>query len=291
MSRKKPGTIYGRFFGEFLLEKKIVTPGQLKEALALQRHTKRPLGFLAVDMGYLGADQLVELLQMQRDTTATLGELAMEKEYLTVKELDHLLSRQAESHIYLGEALVKMGVLTIGRLQSMLEAFHPDNELLADTIQRSFSTLPGGDSLRRIVEVIHRLFFRAINGHVKITRVEPNCYGMPPYVKAVRIVRSSMDASLFDYGFTMDRPFLLSLVYCLLQRSTWSERFIQESLRDFAGAIDYAVTKSLHNALLPPATIDIADTHSVPQSSSACVFMFSTIGEFTVFYAPAGDRV
>lgn len=280
-------TLYGRLFGEFLVDKKVITRGQLREALEMQKQTRKPLGLLGVDLGYLRAGQVVEVLREQRGTEEPFGRLAVARGFLTQEQLQELLDRQAESHLFLGEALVRMGVLTYGRLETLLDAFHPENEHLAASLVSSFSTIPQGQTLKVIVETVHRLLYRAISGHVRVGRVEPTCFGLRDIACTVLITRDDPPQG-FGYGLALTRPVLLSLVYCLLQRSTWSSRLIDQALTDFAGVVDYALSRKLphlHVRHSQPG-IEVSPGLDIPRSRSACVTMSSTIGTLNLVFTP-----
>lgn len=51
--------------GEVLLEAKILSKGQLEEALTLQRKTRRRLGKLLIELGYVDEDELAQTLSVQ----------------------------------------------------------------------------------------------------------------------------------------------------------------------------------------------------------------------------------
>ncbi len=280
-------TLYGRLFGEFLVDKKVITQGQLREALEMQKQTRKPLGLLGVDLGYLRAGQVVEVLREQRGTEEPFGRLAVARGFLTQDQLEELLDRQAESHLFLGEALVRMGVLTYDRLEVLLDAFHPENEHLAASLVSSFSSIPQGETLKGIVETMHRLLYRAISGHVRVSRVEPTCLGLRGIASTVLISRGRT-AHGFDYGLALSRPVLLSLVYCLLQRSTWSSRLIDQALTDFAGVVDYALSRKLPHLHTRHSRPEIAVNPGldIPRARSACVTMSSTIGTLDLVFIP-----
>lgn len=56
---------YRRRLGDLLLDKRFVTVGQLDEALALQKQSKKPLGVILQDMGVIGEDQLLQAIGLQ----------------------------------------------------------------------------------------------------------------------------------------------------------------------------------------------------------------------------------
>ena len=60
----KPGSLRDRI-GSILVEKKLVTPDQLAEALKAQKEKKERLGELLVSMGFISKDSLLEVLSLE----------------------------------------------------------------------------------------------------------------------------------------------------------------------------------------------------------------------------------
>lgn len=62
---------YRRRLGDLLLDRRVVTVGQLDEALARQKQSGRPLGAVLVDMGVLEEDSLLQVLGIQLGVQTT----------------------------------------------------------------------------------------------------------------------------------------------------------------------------------------------------------------------------
>lgn len=54
-----------RLLGEFLLEKKLITPAQLQEALSIQEKTGERLGKTLINLGYVSEEDILDTLQSQ----------------------------------------------------------------------------------------------------------------------------------------------------------------------------------------------------------------------------------
>jgi hypothetical protein len=81
--------------GEFLVENKIITIGQLKEALELQRDNKdRLIGEILVTLGYLTKEDLVMALEMYIvDSDVNPSHV---DEWLDQDEVDMIIDRMKE---------------------------------------------------------------------------------------------------------------------------------------------------------------------------------------------------
>lgn len=113
-----------RFFGQFLLEKGVISAEELAHALKVQEENHQYFGQYALRLGYITLEQLNELLLRQKRTSARLGELAIELGMLTHAQVKEILGRQKADHLYLGEVLVRLGYLDREELYLLLEAYH-----------------------------------------------------------------------------------------------------------------------------------------------------------------------
>lgn len=112
-----------KFFGEYLVEKEVLTARQLKSALALQQQNNRMLGTLAVGKNYLSEEQVTDILVLQRQLNAKFGRVAVEKKFLTEDQLNELLVLQAHNHLYLGEAICRVGPVSAETINTHLNEY------------------------------------------------------------------------------------------------------------------------------------------------------------------------
>ena len=115
-----------KFFGQFLLERTIISPAQLLEAVKYQESRNRRIGEYAVQKGYLTKKDVDTILAEQKRTDMQFGELAVHLKILTPANIEELLTLQKNDHILLGEALIAKGFLTRDALDSALALFKQD---------------------------------------------------------------------------------------------------------------------------------------------------------------------
>ncbi|HOX42579.1 MAG TPA: chemotaxis protein CheX [Myxococcota bacterium] len=112
-----------QFFGEFLLDRWVITRGQLLEALELQEYRNLKFGVLAVQKGFLRADQVEAINDFQRGTDRRFGDLALEKGWMNPEQVREIITLQKNNYLYLGEALLELGHLTEDVLERELAIF------------------------------------------------------------------------------------------------------------------------------------------------------------------------
>ena len=135
--------MFAQFFGSYLLNKKIVTPEQLSEAIGKIKDSRIKLGTLAMHQGLMTASEVDEVCFLQSREDKRFGEIAIERDYLSEEQVDELLHAQNPDYLLLGQNLVDMEVLTNEQLQDYLLDYQNDTEIYDMNIenQSNFDTL------------------------------------------------------------------------------------------------------------------------------------------------------
>ena len=152
--------MFGDFFGEYLLNRDIITREQLEEAVRVQRENNVLLGTLAIQRDYLEESRLTELLEEQHRLNRKLGELAVEKGYLNDEQLQELLKIQSGNYLYLGESLVRQGFLSKESMLEHLEAWGEITMQLEQKAREQLKTVPICDLVFAAIERTSISFFR-----------------------------------------------------------------------------------------------------------------------------------
>ncbi len=118
-----------QFFGSYLLNKKIVSPENLKTAMEKKDSTRVKLGVLAINAGYMTAKQVDAVHRKQQTVDKRIGDIAVEMGYLTEEQVNELLSSQKTGVLLLGQALVDMGCLTNEEFEKVLTDYKSSNNL------------------------------------------------------------------------------------------------------------------------------------------------------------------
>ncbi|GFE60334.1 chemotaxis protein CheX [Geobacter sp. AOG2] len=115
-----------KFFGQFLVEKGIVSREILLKAIELQEQKNLKFGEMAVAMGYVTQDDIARAHRAQLSRDIKVGDLLLEIGILTLTQLNEIITRQKNNHLYIGEALVLVGAITNEQLQQHLNEFKAD---------------------------------------------------------------------------------------------------------------------------------------------------------------------
>lgn len=127
--------MFSQYFGQYLLNKNILTADELQEALQLEESIHVKLGILAINAGYMTAEQVETINLLQRKQDRRFGELAVAKKYLTEAQLTELLHAQSQKHLSLTQAIVDKGLLSLAEIDQALENYKRENQLSDEQIR------------------------------------------------------------------------------------------------------------------------------------------------------------
>jgi len=113
-------------FGDYLIEKDIISREDLDVALKFQTEKSLRLGALAVEDGLLTEGQLSAIMDRQRavEDAGLFGEIAINMQLLSIEQVNALLNKQKEYDNILGQILVLSGALSKSKKEEELKLFH-----------------------------------------------------------------------------------------------------------------------------------------------------------------------
>jgi CheY-specific phosphatase CheX len=201
-----------KFFGQFLLERGLVTRDHLLQAIRLQESRDLRLGDYAIRRGYLTELHAERINQAQLTTDKRFGEIAMEMGLLTAEQLDELLTLQQNDYMLLGEALLNLGAIQDGVLERELEAFKKDQaRYIVDDV-----VFPPGSadaSLLAIpIDLTAKLMLRLLGIHGKIGEGEREV--RYPVERLVSVSLRFSGSLEFDYTLSVSKDIAL----CIAER-------------------------------------------------------------------------
>ncbi|MGE5398132.1 MAG: hypothetical protein ACM3MK_11455 [Chitinophagales bacterium] len=133
--------MFNQYFGNYLLNRSIISNESLKEALQVSDSTRVKLGVLAINAGLLTAAQVNEIQGLQKTMDKRIGEIAVLKGYLTANQVDELLGQQKNSYTQLSQTLVDMNLMTMEQLEKALNDYKRDSGLTLE----QFTAIQQGD--------------------------------------------------------------------------------------------------------------------------------------------------
>ncbi|WP_240416825.1 hypothetical protein [Paenibacillus periandrae] len=141
--------MFAQYFGQFLLNRSLVTASALDQALSAQAETRVKLGALAINKGYMTPEQAEKVHQTQTRMDKRFGEIAVDMGLLTEEVVTELLSSQQSAHLTLGQALIDQGTMNYETFSTALILYKKDYSLTDD----QFESIVNG-SIEALVESI-----------------------------------------------------------------------------------------------------------------------------------------
>ncbi len=110
-------------FGEFLLDRGLVSSEQVIAALNEQRQSRPFTGVVACEMGYLDAREILEVLHNQMVYQGRFLDTAVELGFMSGEQATAVLREQGNRKTLLGKVLVQMGALTEVQLRRAIHDY------------------------------------------------------------------------------------------------------------------------------------------------------------------------
>jgi len=112
-----------RRFGEFLVEKGLISKEDRDDALAIQNAVNLQLGILANLEEIITIGQIFDILEYQKKSGGKFGEIAKNFKLIDEKQLGRILKNQEDLRMKVGEILVGLTYLKKEELEAALEQF------------------------------------------------------------------------------------------------------------------------------------------------------------------------
>ncbi len=157
-----------RFFGGFLIDRSVITRGQLLEALELQEHRNIKFGELAGQKGFLTEEQVEQVNARQRNKDMRFGDLAVEMGLMTEEQVQNVLTQQKNSYLFLGEALLEFGHLTEDVMRRELAFFEGEQSKYMLEEVRVPDGVDGAPVIAACVDLARKMFLRVVGVKIKV---------------------------------------------------------------------------------------------------------------------------
>lgn len=112
-----------RLFGNYLVEKQILSQNQLDDLLPVQKEMKAKVETIAVINKVLTSTAAQELLEQIDENKEHFGEAAIEAGYLSDEKLDEILTYQSNSFMKFVQSLLDQGAFGLEQINSFLDEF------------------------------------------------------------------------------------------------------------------------------------------------------------------------
>lgn len=121
--------MFSQFFGNFLLNRNLVTPLQLADGIQEVQKIHKKIGELAIRYGYLSEEQVEQIHILQTSQDKRFGELVVECGYISEAEMEKLLALQHNDYELLCKVLIDNKVLTKADCAHALSDFRANYKL------------------------------------------------------------------------------------------------------------------------------------------------------------------
>lgn len=119
--------MFSQLFGNYLVEKEIISKEDYKSAIEQQLAVRVKLGTIAIADGLLTEDEVESINKMQMQFDKRFGDIAVEKELLTAEQVDGLLKKQGNPYMQFIQVLMEASKMTATVLDKTLSAFQKEH--------------------------------------------------------------------------------------------------------------------------------------------------------------------
>jgi hypothetical protein len=149
-----------KFFGQYLINRRIVTVPQLVAALEYQQTHNRLLGTYGVDSGHISEEGVKSILNLQANKDVLFGEGALELGLLTESQLKDLVLAQRKNHLLLGNALTALGYVDKATMEQALEEFKKEYSSEEELDLALSPDIADRNIVLRFLDITQKLFAR-----------------------------------------------------------------------------------------------------------------------------------
>ncbi len=151
-----------KFFGQYLVEQRVVSAEQILQAIRLQETRNLKFGDMAQKMGFLTVRQVEAAQRALRREDLPLPDMVVKLGFINSFQCEAIIARQKAQHLYIGEALVEIRALTHEQLEHQLNEFKLDQApYLTDDIEMP-AEVPHPDFCRFCADITYKLLTRMV---------------------------------------------------------------------------------------------------------------------------------
>jgi hypothetical protein len=276
-----------KFFGQFLLEKGVISAQQLLHALDAQRASNPTLGELAQQRGLLTAAQAKRINERQRVEDRRFGDIAEELGLLQGAQVGELLAEQKARRKLFGEILVEQDTLDRARLEAELAAHRQEQEDAARALGDSVSTHPLSELATSAINTSVRLFPRLLGSQCQPTQAldSPQALSAFPLAALVRI--EAEQPMVIGLACTPATATRLATAFLSIPAEKCDDELALDALGEVVNVLmGYVIRDALSDdaqyRALPPDTRTPAATAMANSPCALAVGLTSQLGDFAL---------
>ncbi|UFS70775.1 chemotaxis protein CheX [Geomonas sp. RF6] len=276
-----------KFFGQFLVEKNIVSREAILEAIKLQDSVNLRFGDTALSINLICQADMERVHAAQRTEDLKFGDMAVKLGILTNEQVNQVLTVQKNSHLYLGEALVQIGAVQEQDLPRLLDDYKADQEpYLTPRIE-----IPTGvrhpDLWEMYADLTAKMFTRIVGTACRLgaCRVEEH---MPEeFVVATMEIRGDAEATCIFAGSAEIRQRIACAILGEESVDEEPEDVLNDSVKEFLNIVCGNVAAK---AAQKGKTIEILPPHLVHPASAGISVPSGSRGLFFTLHLSTAER-
>ncbi len=160
-----------KFFGQYLLERGIISKNQLLHTIDLQKASHLTLGQIAINKGYLNAEDAKKINIQQQRKDERFGALAVSMGFMISRQISEVFIAQQNDRKFFGELLVEQAILSKSVLIKHLEEHSEIKKLSALQLDATIYAHPHGKLIADTINTTVRLFLRIIKMNVQVSEL------------------------------------------------------------------------------------------------------------------------
>jgi CheY-specific phosphatase CheX len=275
-----------QFFGEFLIDRWVITRGQLIEALELQEYRNLKFGAVAVQKKYLSEEQVSQINEQQKAKDLKFADLAVSMGILSAEQAREILTFQKNNHLFLGEALLELGHITEDILERELTIFKEEQARYALEKVDMPTGLQGGNIVEVAVDLTRKMFNRVVGILVKVGAGETGEGGNDRKKEFHLCVLVPFEGTTpVQYLLSASSDVAVSIASSILKEDATreTEAVVEDAVKEFCNIVcGNAVAKLAQMGV----QVDIAPPESLPSIPDSPQGMISVV--FPVHLAEGG---
>jgi len=266
-----------KFFGQFMVERGIISSETLLKAIELQDATNLKFGEMALSMGLITDNDIERVHNAQRKQDLQFGDMCVKLGIITMTQLKEVLTKQKNSHLYIGEALIKVGAMAQGDLQNHLDAFKADQA----PYQVDRVALPAGVVDSGLWEMAADLTYKMLSRVANLTFRQGHCALVQRLEANDTVVAITLSGSIHArYLFSVSLSVRRSIARAILNAddvSKETEEMLDDTVMEFANIVcgnmaAKAAQLGKTIEISPPEVLDAKNGVPVPSGGKGIMF-------------------
>ena len=290
--------MYSQFFGNYLLNRGLVTKDQLIEGLQLVKKDTLRLDTLAVHEGYMSMEEADEIQVMETHSEGTFIELSIAMGYLTPAQVEELQKMRKPHYLLLCQYFTDHKILPVDTINTVMNEYESEYEIFDlsvlieknETVNKLISDFSDQLDTKKRAELSDylALFFNNLVRFIGDDFVPLSCKAFPQYLTKAcsnqKVIGT--DGTNIDAYLDMDTDTAVTFASRYLNEDlTRLDEYVYASLDDFLNLHNGIYIVSLSNEfslemkLTPPENKN--DTILEPESGG---FLISVAYSFGYIY-------